>query len=273
MSGPGEHPCILTIAGSDSGGGAGIQADLKTVAALGGYGMSVITALTAQSGLGVTGIHAPEPEFVALQLTTVLRDFPVAAAKTGMLFSAPIIRAVARELRNKDFPLVVDPVSVSQSGHRLLEEDAVQALKQDILPLADLLTPNLPEAEMLAGMAVTGPDQVGPALEKILSMGPKAVLLKGGHFPEQDFAQDELADWLALPGQEPIVLKQKRVDTVNNHGTGCTLSAAIATGLGFGLKLEEVVIQAQAYLNRCLRQSYTPGKGVGPPNHMAAGGR
>ena len=147
-------PNILTVAGSDSGGGAGIQADLKTITMLGAYGMSVITALTAQNGLGVTGIHAPDASFVTLQLQTVLAGFPVHAAKTGMLFSSAIIGAVADGLADRSFPLVVEPVCVSQSGPRLLEEDAVDALKERILPLADLLTPNRPEAELLAGMSI-----------------------------------------------------------------------------------------------------------------------
>ncbi|MEG6506556.1 bifunctional hydroxymethylpyrimidine kinase/phosphomethylpyrimidine kinase [Nitratidesulfovibrio sp. 1201_IL3209] len=264
-------PCILTIAGSDSGGGAGIQADLKTMIALGGFGMSVITALTAQNGLGVTGIHAPDAEFVALQLTTVLDGFPVAGAKTGMLFSAPIIEAVADVLdARKNFPLVVDPVSVSQSGHRLLREDAVDALVRRVLPLADLLTPNRPEAEMLAGMDIATEGDAREAVRRILSMGPKAVLLKGGHFE----GSGDLVDWLGLPGGdggEPavIALAQPRVDTPNNHGTGCTLSAAIATCLGLGMELIPAVQCAQRYLNLCLRESYTPGRGFGPPNHAA----
>ena len=145
-------PCILTIAGSDSGGGAGIQADLKTITVIGGFGMSVITALTAQNGVGVAGIHAPEPGFVGLQLKTVREGFPIAAAKTGMLFSAEIIEAVEAGLQGREFPLVVDPVCVSQSGQRLLREDAVNALRWHILPKADLLTPNRPEAELLADM-------------------------------------------------------------------------------------------------------------------------
>lgn len=259
------HPCVLTIAGSDSGGGAGIQADLKTMTVLGGFGMSVITALTAQNGLGVTGIHAPEPEFVALQLASVLDGFPVAAAKTGMLFSAPIIEAVADGLAAKSFPLVVDPVSVSQSGHALLKEDAVEALKKRILPLADLLTPNKPEAEMLAEMPIVTEADVAEAISRILDMGPKAVLLKGGHFE----ADPTLVDWLGLPGQSPKPLAQSRVNTPNNHGTGCTLSAAIATWLAHGCELEEAVRRAQAYLHLCLEKSYTPGKGIGPVNHRA----
>ncbi|MBG3875828.1 bifunctional hydroxymethylpyrimidine kinase/phosphomethylpyrimidine kinase [Desulfovibrio oxamicus] len=267
-------PCILTIAGSDSGGGAGIQADLKAMTALGGFGMSVITALTAQNGLGVTGIHAPDAEFVALQLTTVLDGFPVAGAKTGMLFSAPIIEAVADVLAaRKNFPLVVDPVSVSQSGHRLLREDAMQALVRRVLPLADLLTPNRPEAEMLAGMDIATEADVREAVRRILAMGPKAVLLKGGHFE----GSGDLIDWLGLSGPLPgtggapeiIALSQPRVDTPNNHGTGCTLSAAIATCLGLGMDLLPAVQRAQRYLNLCLRESYTPGQGFGPPNHAA----
>lgn len=264
-------PCILTIAGSDSGGGAGIQADLKAMTALGGFGMSVVTALTAQNGLGVAGIHAPDPGFVALQLTTVLDGFPVAGAKTGMLFSAPVIHAVADVLdARKTFPLVVDPVSVSQSGHRLLREDAVDALVRRMLPLADLLTPNRPEAEMLAGMDVATKGDARRAVCRILAMGPKAVLLKGGHFE----GSGDLVDWLGLPGAEggePVImaLAQPRVDTPNNHGTGCTLSAAIATCLGRGMQLRPAVERAQRYLNLCLRESYTPGQGAGPPNHAA----
>jgi len=258
-------PCVLTIAGSDSGGGAGIQADIKAMTVLGGFGMSVITALTAQNGLGVTGIHAPDPEFVALQLSTVLEGFPVAAAKTGMLFSAPIIEAVADCLAAKNFPLVVDPVSVSQSGHALLKPDAVEALKRRILPIADLLTPNRPEAEMLAGMKIDTEEDVAEAIRRILDMGPKAVLLKGGHFE----GGSTLVDWLGEPGKAPRALPQSRVDTVNNHGTGCTLSAAIATWLAHGCVMEEAVVRAQQYLHLCLEKSYTPGKGAGPVNHAA----
>ena len=161
-------PNILTIAGSDSGGGAGIQADLKTMTMLGAYGMSVITALTAQNGLGVTGIHAPDPAFAALQLQTVLDGFRVDAAKTGMLFSSGIMEALVPALEKKTFPLVVDPVCVSTSGHRLLEEDAVETLRKRIVPLADLLTPNRPEAELLAGMSIAGEEDMAEAGKRLL---------------------------------------------------------------------------------------------------------
>lgn len=258
-------PNILTIAGSDSGGGAGIQADLKTIMALGGYGMSVITALTAQNGLGVRGIHAPEPDFVVLQLQAVLEGFRVQAAKTGMLFSAEIIRAVVGVLRDRDFPLVVDPVCVSQSGSRLLREDAVRTLQEELIPLADLLTPNRPEAELLADMPIQNAEDVVRAGQKLLDMGARAVLIKGGHFDSTVM----VTDWLCLPGAEPIALVQAHVDTQNNHGTGCTLSAAIATGLGHGLPLRVAVSKAQEYVNLGLRKSYAPGKGCGPLNHAA----
>ena len=197
-------PNILTIAGSDSGGGAGIQADLKTIMALDGYGMSVITALTAQNGLGVTGIHAPEPEFVVLQLRAVLDGFPVHAAKTGMLFSAGIINALADALRDRSFPLVVDPVSVSQSGSRLLREDAVEALKERMIPGCDLLTPNRPEAEMLTGMTISCADDAAAAGEALIGMGAKVVLIKGGHMESSIV----VTDCLCQAGQAPKFLPQ-----------------------------------------------------------------
>ena len=260
-----QPPNILTIAGSDSGGGAGIQADLKTIMALGGYGMSVIAALTAQNGMGVTGIHAPEPAFAVLQLRAVLDGFPVAAAKTGMLFSADIISALTDELRACAFPLVVDPVSVSQSGSRLLREDAVAALVEKLIPLAALLTPNRPEAEMLAGMKVNTEADVAEAGRRMLAMGAKAVLIKGGHFDSAIVC----TDWLCLPDEAPRALRQPHVDSNNNHGTGCTLSAANATGLGKGLPLLTAVTHAQEFVNMTMRHSYTPGKGCGPLNHAA----
>ena len=266
-------PVILTIAGSDSGGGAGIQADVKTMTVLGGFGTSVITALTAQNGAGVRGIHAPDAGFVALQLAAVLEGFPVAAAKTGMLFSAPIIEAVAAGLAGKRFPLVVDPVAVSQSGHRLLEESAVQALVRHIVPLADLLTPNRPEAEALTGVEITDKATLEQAGQALLAMGAKAVLIKGGHFEEAHAVgggRAELTDWLCLPGAAAVPYSHPRVETPNNHGTGCTLSAALATFLGQGLDLDRAVRAAQRFLGAALAASFTPGIGAGPPN-VAAG--
>lgn len=257
-------PCILTIAGSDSGGGAGIQADLKTITMLGGYGASVITALTAQNTAAVTGIHAPSAKFVALQLKTVLDDIRVDAAKTGMLFSAPIIESVAAVLKGKAFPLVVDPVCVATSGAKLLQEDAVEAMRERMFPLADLLTPNLPEAELFTGMEIRTRDDVFMAVKLLLKMGPKAVLIKGGHNDSP-----AITDWFAASDGEPIPFMQQRVETDCTHGTGCTLSAAIATGLGSGLDMGQAILRAQEYLNLALRAGYRLGEGGGPPNHLA----
>ena len=259
-------PCILTIAGSDSGGGAGIQADLKTITVIGGFGMSVITALTAQNGLGVDGIHAPEPSFVLRQMRSVLDGFPVAAAKTGMLFSAEIIEAVDRGLQGRAFPLVVDPVCVSQSGQRLLREDAVNALKYYMIPQADLLTPNRPEAELLTSMRIETQEDIDTAARLLLKMGARAVLIKGGHFDE---AENSYTDWLAVPDEPLLALRQPAVATANNHGTGCTLSAAIATWLGLGCSLRDAIVHAQRFLNHCLQHGYAPGLGSGPPNHAS----
>jgi hydroxymethylpyrimidine/phosphomethylpyrimidine kinase len=257
-------PCILTIAGSDSGGGAGIQADLKTIAMLGGYGASVITALTAQNTKTVTGIQAPSAKFVAEQLRVVLDDIVVDAAKTGMLFSEPIIKALAPILARKTFPLVVDPVCVATSGATLLKAEAVDAMMECIFPCADLLTPNRPEAELFTGVTIRDRDDVFKAARLLLDMGPKAVLIKGGH-------ADSLAvtDWFVSAGADPIPLMQQRVDTECTHGTGCTLSAAIATGLGQGMAMGQAIIRAQKYLNLALRAGYRLGEGGGPPNHLA----
>ncbi|MBG0789222.1 MAG: bifunctional hydroxymethylpyrimidine kinase/phosphomethylpyrimidine kinase [Desulfovibrionaceae bacterium] len=256
-------PCILTIAGSDSGGGAGIQADLKTITMLGAYGASVITALTAQNTRAVTSIHAPSAKFVARQLTTVLDDIVVDAAKTGMLFSAPIIEAIAAVLKEAEFPLVVDPVCVATSGAKLLKDDAVEAMVEHMFPLADLLTPNIPEAELFTGIAIGSREDIFTAARLLLKMGPKAVLIKGGH-------SDSLAitDWFVTQGTEPIPLMQPRVDTDCTHGTGCTLSAAIATGLGQGMDMGPSILRAQEYLNMALAAGFRLGDGGGPPNHL-----
>ena len=257
---------VLTIAGSDSGGGAGIQADIKTIMALGLYGSSVITALTAQNGESVQGIFPTSPEFVALQLNTVLDGFNYSAVKTGMLFSADIIKTVARILAGKDFALVVDPVCVSQSGSVLMEDTAVAALSKHLLPLAHVITPNRPEAELLTGMSINSPQDVKTASQKLISMGAGAVLIKGGHFDEHT---DLVTDWLSMPGLDPEPLSQPRIITNNNHGTGCTLGAAIASHLALGMTLREAVVRSQLYLNTSLKFSYNPGKGHGPVNHAA----
>ncbi len=257
-----DCPTILTVAGSDSGGGAGIQADLKTFAMLGGYGASVITALTAQNTTAVTGIHPVPADFVVQQYRAVTTDLNVRAAKTGMLFSADIIQALAEVLAQRTFPLVVDPVCVAQSGARLLEQSAVAALVRGIFPLADLLTPNIPEAELFTGMRIKSAQDICEAAERLLALGPKAVLIKGGHMDSP-----ASTDWYVTPGQKAIPLMQTRVDTKNLHGTGCALSAAIAAHLGLGLDMLVAVRRAQHYLQAALRSSYSVGAGGGSPNH------
>lgn len=266
------HPVILTIATSDSGGGAGVQADIKTITSLGGFGTSVFAALTAQNGAEVRGIHAVPADFVRLQLRTVRDGFPVRAAKTGMLYSAEIMDALADELADKDFPLVVDPVSVSQSGYQLMQDDAVEHMLRRIVPLADLLTPNRPEAELLSGLSISSSEDVEKAAAVLLDKGAGAVLVKGGHLSEYD-NERTIVDWLALPGQKVLPLAHERIETSNNHGTGCTLSAAIATFLGLGNTLEDSIREAQNYLSRALAAGFNAGIGAGSPHFMAGAGK
>ena len=256
-------PCVLTIAGSDSGGGAGIQADLKTFAALRVFGMAAITSVTAQNTVGVTGVHDLPPEFVAEQIDDVARDIGVDAAKTGMLSSAAIVEAVADSVaRNSITRLVVDPVMVAKSGDPLLQESARQAMRKRILPLAWLVTPNVPEAEVLAGVRITGPQQVEQAARNIHRLGARYVLLKGGHM-EGENAVDYLYD-----GQTIQTFSAPRIATRNTHGTGCTYSAAIAAYLARGCAIGEAVQRAKAYLTGAIQHSFPLGAGHGPLNHF-----
>lgn len=265
-----QPPCVLTVAGSDSGGGAGIQADLKTFMMQGCYGLSVVTALTAQNTRAVTAIEAPTPGFVAAQLRAVLSDFPIRAAKTGMLFSAPVIAAVVEELAAKTFPLVVDPVCVAQSGARLLLPEAVAALKRHLIPLADLLTPNRLEAELLAGCSIASEDDAREAGRRLLALGAGAVLLKGGHFELPGQKQGAVVtDRLFTADGRERVYARPYVATHNTHGTGCTLSAAIAAHLALGSPLPEAVEAAREYLQLALETAYDLGGGDGPVNHLA----
>jgi len=263
-------PCVLTVAGSDSGGGAGIQADLKTIMMQACYGLSVITALTAQNTRAVAGIEAPTPGFVAAQLRMVREDFPIRAAKTGMLFTAPIIEAVADGLADRDFPLVVDPVCVAQSGARLLQPEAIRTLVDRMVPLADLLTPNKPEAELLSGQSIESDADMPRVMERFWRLGAKAVLLKGGHFQAgAGDARRTVTDWLATPDGGLTVLSRPRLASHNTHGTGCTLSAAIAAHLALGKTLAQAVAAAREYLQRALETAYDLGGGAGPVNHLA----
>ena len=222
---------VLTIAGSDSGGGAGIQADLKTIAANGCYGLSVITALTAQNTLGVSGIHPVPLDFVTAQMDAVLSDIGADAVKIGMLFSPELIRTVAQGLvRHGVRTIVLDPVMIAQSGDRLLQDEAIDALKTELIPLATIITPNTPEASALLGREIATAEAVSEAARELMTLGCANVLIKGGHLESGD------SDDCLYPGAEDraVILRGKRIPTRNNHGTGCTLSSAIASGLAKG---------------------------------------
>ncbi len=258
---------LLTIAGSDSGGGAGIQADLKTFSALGCYGMSVITALTAQNTLAVTAIHPVPPEFIARQIDAVMEDIGVDAVKIGMLHSSEVIQVVAGRLRRYRAPnIVIDPVMVAKSGDKLLQDEAIAALKCDLIPLATVITPNLPEAAVLLGTAIEGEAAMRQACVELSRLGPEAVLLKGGHLAGRrspDLLYTRVND-------ELVVLDAERVETRNTHGTGCTLSSAIAACLAKGYSIREAAQAAKAYLTRALQAGaeYILGSGHGPVHHF-----
>ena len=255
-------PVALTIAGSDSGGGAGVQADLKTFAAHGVYGLSAVTAVTAQNTVAVTGVQEIEPELVASQIAAVVSDFPVGAAKTGMLSSAAIIRVVARAVDDHELRVVVDPVMVAKSGDRLLQPDAVETLRDELLPRAALLTPNLPEAADLTGLQVEDEDDMRAAGAKLLEMGARAVLMKGGHLDG-----DKVVD-LFLEGNRVLRFAGQRVHTRATHGTGCTLSAAVAANLALGRTLSVAVKRARQYLRTAMLRAAPLGEGHGPLGHL-----
>jgi hydroxymethylpyrimidine/phosphomethylpyrimidine kinase len=252
-------PRALTIAGSDSGGGAGIQADLKTFAVLGVWGMSAITSITVQNTQGVTDVSDVPAEIVKAQILSVASDIGVDAAKTGMLSSADIAEAVADAIEEARISnLVVDPVFVSKHGDPLLRTDAVAALRRRILPLAALVTPNLPEASGLSGFEVRGPDDMRRAAEAILGMGAGAVLVKGGHL------EGSSADDLFLDGARTEWLSAERIDTPHTHGTGCVLSSAIAAYLARGEGLLEAVRMGKAFVTEAIRHALSIGGGIGP---------
>ncbi|MGH8014055.1 MAG: bifunctional hydroxymethylpyrimidine kinase/phosphomethylpyrimidine kinase [Candidatus Binataceae bacterium] len=259
-----RHPqaVALTIAGSDPSGGAGIQADLKTFSAFGIYGASVITALTAQNTRGVSAIADLDPDFVAAQLDAVLDDLPVAALKTGMLSRSDIIEVVARRLQSRrQLHVVVDPVMVTANGDALLAADAVAAMRDLMLPLAEIITPNLREAEILAGFQVAEPAAMREAARALVRMGARAALVKGGRLKSGD-ALDVFHD-----GATTHDLRAPRVAVARAHGTGCTLSAAIAAGLARGRKLEDAVVEAKDYVTRALEDRPAIGHGAAVLNH------
>ncbi len=261
----------LTIAGSDSGGGAGIQADLKTFAALGVYGCSVITAVTAQNTLQVSGIEAISPDMVRKQLEAALSDIHPNAIKTGMLANSAIIEAVAATLRRfPRVPLVLDPVMIAKSGDALLATEAVRTLCEQLIPLADMVTPNIPEAETLTGMRLAGDESIRKAAAAIRGMGAKAVLIKGGHLAidrSEDSRAAEVAD-LYDDGKEVHRISGPWIDTPHTHGTGCTLASALAAGLARGLSPYAAARQAREFLTQALRTAFPVGAGKSPVHHF-----
>lgn len=258
-------PTALTIAGSDSGGGAGIQADLKAFEANGAFGMSVITAVTAQNTQEVRGVYEIPIAMIVSQIDAVAEDLPIGAVKTGMLSSAAIIETVVAAVdRHALHPLVVDPVMISKSGYALLQSDAVDALRTNLLPQADLVTPNANEVAALTGMEpLETLDDARRSAEMILEMGPQAVLVKGGHLAGEDDAVDVL-----LRPEGERVLREKRIDTPHTHGTGCTYASAITAHLAYGRDLEEAVRRARAYLQGAIQNALPLGGGHGPTNHF-----
>jgi hydroxymethylpyrimidine/phosphomethylpyrimidine kinase len=253
----------LTIAGSDSGGGAGVQADLKTFAAHGVYGTCAITAVTAQNTLGVTGFAALSADLVTAQIEAVVSDIGAHAVKTGMLATAAIVEAVAAAVEDLDIPwLVVDPVLVAKSGDRLLEEDALGTMKTELLRRAFLVTPNVPEAEALSGVSIRRDKDREEAARRIAALGPTAVIIKGGHAQTPDIVD------LLYDGDRFVEFRAERVAGRNTHGTGCTFAAALTAHLALGRTLDKAVPLAQRYVAEAIRHAPDLGRGHGPMNHF-----
>jgi hydroxymethylpyrimidine/phosphomethylpyrimidine kinase len=257
-------PRALTIAGSDSGGGAGIQADLKTFSAMGVYGASAITAVTAQNTLEVRDWLALPDALVAGQIDAVLDDIGADAVKTGMLANASVVSTVAARLREHGVEqLVVDPVMVAKGGHKLLEDHAIAAIVRELLPLALVVTPNLPEAEVLTGVRIASWDDARAAAEKIVAMGARSVVVKGGHFENSAQSTDLFYD-----GHGFREYPARRIDTRNTHGTGCTFASAVAAGLAKGLDVSGAVALAKSYVTLAIQHAYAVGGGHGPVHHF-----
>jgi hydroxymethylpyrimidine/phosphomethylpyrimidine kinase len=268
-----KYPIIMTIAGSDSGAGAGIQADLKTISATGGYGTSVITAITAQNTCGVSGIHSLPLEIIEKQFNAIISDFEVKSLKTGMLQNTEVINLIAELIKKNHLQnFVLDPVMVATSGDKLILEDTIQILTKNLFPLAKIITPNLDEAEIILNLKIKSIDEMKKAAMKLLDFGSEAVLLKGGHLNLEDAnLNKKVYDILAISGQNsPILLTSDRIETKNTHGTGCTLSAAIATFLGLENDIENAVFHAKHYINYAILagKNLKLGKGNGPLNHF-----
>jgi hydroxymethylpyrimidine/phosphomethylpyrimidine kinase len=257
---------VLIIAGSDSGGGAGIQADIKTVTALGGYAMTALSALTAQNTKGVTAIHEVPTDFIAEQMRVVLSDIGADAIKTGMLHSSAVIETVSENLKTCDAPVVIDPVMVAKGGATLLQEEAISAMKERLIPMAHVLTPNVPEAEALTGMSINDRETAEQAAKMLSDWGSKAVLMKGGHMTGGDNLET-VTDLLFEDGNLVEAFSSPRLDTRHTHGTGCTLASAIAIGLAQNLSIRDAVERARAYVWQAINTAPGYGHGHGPLNH------
>lgn len=259
---------VLAIAGSDSGGAAGIQADIKTVTALGGYAATAITVLTAQNTLGVYGVVGVDPAFVASQMEVVLDDIGADCIKTGVLHNREVVDAVCDVLEAKaaHVPVVVDPIMIAKDGTVLLDARATVRLKHRLLSLATVLTPNVPEAEALTATAIHDPERMVEAASQLLALGPRAVLIKGGHLPGA-----RIYDVL-VSSEGPEVFESPRIDTRHTHGTGCTLASAIATGIAQGMEIRAAIVRARRYVFEAIRRAPALGRGHGPLNHIEGAG-
>ncbi|WP_409250693.1 bifunctional hydroxymethylpyrimidine kinase/phosphomethylpyrimidine kinase [Bacillus sp. SCS-153A] len=255
----------LTIAGSDSGGGAGIQADLKTFQELGVFGMSAITAVTAQNTTGVQGVFPMDADAVVKQIQSIGEDLPPDAVKTGMLFNAEIIERVSSEIERFNWKnIVIDPVMIAKGGASLLQKEAISAMKEHLIPLSMVITPNIPEAEVLTGLTIDTVQMKKEAAKKLHEMGAKHVVIKGGHDDTADYASDILFD-----GVDFYEFTSKRIATKNTHGTGCTFSAAITAGLADGLTVPVAVERAKDFIHSAIEEDLELGSGHGPTNHWA----
>ena len=259
-----KPPTAMTIAGSDSGGGAGIQADLKTFSALGVFGTSALTAITAQNTVGVTAVHEIPTDVISAQIDAVITDIGADAVKTGMLSSAAIVATVSDAVRRHGITnLVVDPVMVAKSGDRLLREEAISSICNELIPLAKVVTPNIPEAEDLTGLSISTDSDVREAAQAIIGMGAQSVVVKGGHRdgPPTDILYD---------GERFLEFTTERIPSTNTHGTGCTFASAVAAGLAHGLEIPDAVQQAKDYVTDAIRAAYPIGQGHGPLHHFHA---
>lgn len=255
----------MTIAGSDNSGGAGIQADLKTFQELGVFGTSALTAVTAQNTQGVHAIQSIDLEIIAAQIEAIFTDFPVHAVKTGMLFSSDIIKVVAEQLKKQEIPLVIDPVMIAKGGASLLQEEAIEALKNELLPIATVVTPNIPEAEVLTGLRIQNNADIEKAAKHILALGAQSVVIKGGHRVDVPDAEDL---FMSAAG-EKFYVRTPWIDTKDTHGTGCTYADALTAFLAEGKNQADAVVSAKNFIHAAIENGLDIGSGHGPTNHWA----